>query len=169
MLPHAAWFKARFAEIGPVDLGSIQGHGPNPAEMADGVALALYLFGDEFRGRAECAQSMGSWPLEILHVRLSKARPERVLQTLIVNSHTTAPRNAFFASASSARIPVHSEAMDAFVQPEGGLAVMNTIKQMIETGKPPVPYDTMIEEVAIAEAGRKAHNKAKPVPIERVR
>ena len=67
------------------------------------------------------------------------------------------------------RNPVDSPEFDAFAQPEGGLAVMNAVKQMVEAGQAPLPYKEMIEPVAVTEAGRKAHNKAKPVPVAELR
>ncbi len=165
MLPHAARFKARFAEVGPLELGVVLGRGPNPAHIADGVELALFLFGDEFDGRAQRAQSMGSWPLEIMHVRYSKPDEKRVLQTLVVNSHDRSSRNTFRAKAISLRSPVDSPEFDAFVQTEGGGAVMNAIRDMTVRGKCSLRYDEMLEPVAVMEAGRRAHNKARAAAL----
>ena len=169
MLPPAARFKNRFAELGPLNVGMVQGHGPNPAHVADGIELALFLFGDEFRGRVASVQSMGTWPLEIMHVRYARQGGRRVLDALVVNSHTSATRYAFWAKARSRRTPVDSPDFDAFAQSEAGLAVMNAVKDMVKTGDPPLPYRDMIESVAATEAGRKAHNKAKPAPLKKLR
>ena len=171
MLPGAAHFRNRFAELDPVESGMVQGHGPNPAHMADGVELAVFLFGEEFRGRAECVQSMGDWPLEIMHVKFSKRfrKAERVLQTAVINSHTSATRYAFWAKASSLKTPVDSPDLDAFAQPAGGLAVMNALKEMVQTGRSPLSPAEMVEPVAVMQAGRRSHNKARPVPLKRLR
>ena len=171
MLPHAARFKARFAEIGPVANGAVIGHGPNPAHMADGIELALYLFGDDFSGRVHTAQSMGSWPLEIMHLRYVDARSKRVLEAYIINSHTSAARYAFWAKAMGQMksLLVDSRNWDAFVQWEGGLAVMNAIQEMARSGEAPLPYTQIIESVAVAEAGRKAHNKPHAVRLKILR
>ena len=169
MLPHAAWFKARYREIGPVEVGNVQGHGPNPADIADGIALAMYLFGDDFAGRVDTVQSMGTWPLELLHLRYGSDPEGRVLQALVVNSHTSATRNAFAASAYSHRTPIYVDDLNSFVQPEGGLAVMNAIKKMLKTGNSPISPEAMIEPIAVTEAGRKSHNRAKPLAIAKLR
>ena len=42
---------------------------------------------------------------------------------------------------------------------------MNAIKKMIRRGRPALPYGEMIEPVAVAEAGRKAHNKIKAMAL----
>jgi hypothetical protein len=178
MLPHAARFKARFAELNTVEVGTVQGHGPNPAHMADGIELALFLFGDEFRGRVDSVQSMGAWPLEIMHVRYAGAkkvllvtgeRAKRTREVVVVNSHTSAARYALWATAISFIKPIDSPDLDAFVQPVGGLAVMNALQTMVRTGEPSLPYAQMIESVAVAEAGRKAHNKPCAVSLKSVR
>ena len=169
MLPQAAWFKSRFQEVPPIGSGMVLGRGPNPAEIADGMELALFLFGDEFGRKAERVQSMGRWPLEIASVCFSKARGKRTLHVDVISSHNSSTRNACFATAIGKRLPLHQDHMDAFAQPEGGRAVVNAIKRMIRTGEPPISYQEMIEVVALVEAGRKAHNKARPVPLKRIR
>lgn len=169
MLPHVARFKSRFAEIDPIERGIVHGHGPNPAHVADGIQLALFLFGDEFDGRAEDVRSMGEWPLEIVLAQYAKAQSGRRMFTLVVNSHMSGARHAFHASASSNMKPIYLDDLEAFVQSEGGLAVMNAVKKMVRTGRPALPYGEMIEPVAVAEAGRKAHNKAKAVALKGLR
>lgn len=169
MLPHLDRFKSRFAEIGPVELGIVQSHGPNPALIADGISIALFLFGDEFNGRVKSVQSMGVSPLETALLCYATPKSERILQALVINTPFNSIHGAFYATAISHRIPVHSPDLDMFVQPEGGLGVMNLIKQMIKTGAPPISYDEMIETVAVAEAGRKAYHKKTSVCLKSFR
>ena len=168
LLPHAARFKSRFAELDKLELGMVQGIGPDPALMADGIELGIFLFGDEFGGRAECVQSMGSWPLEVMHVRFSKPNG-RALQVLIQNSDSCTSRRAFFAKAHARRLPVNSPDLEAFRQVEGGRMVMNALKEMVQTGKIPLTSRDMIEPIAVAEAGRRSHNKGRTVPLKKVR
>lgn len=169
LLPHVERFKSRFAELDPIDRGVVQGHGPNMGDVADGVELARFLFGDEFGGRADNAQSMGQWPLEVVLLTYAKQRSKRKLSAMVVNSHMSGARHAFYASASSNFKPIYLDDLDRFIQPEGGLAVMNAIRQMLATGKPPIAYADMIETVATIEAARKSHNKPKPVSLKRIR
>lgn len=171
MLPQAARFKARFPEVGPIDQGVITGNGPNPAHVADGVELALFLFGDEFRGRAASVQSMGAAPLEVMLIQFGETKSGRALCVLLNNAPTrgnSAPP-AFAAKAACQFAPVNSPGFDAFAQTEGGVAVMDAIRQMILTGKAPLSAPELIEPVAVIEAGRKSHNKTKATPLTKLR
>jgi hypothetical protein len=168
MLPHAVRFRKRFAEIGAVDQGLIQGMGPNPAQMFDAIDLAQLLFSGEFSGRVKRVWSMGRWPLEILHMRYARV-PARVLQGVIVNSDPQGVHSAFWAKTVGNRHHLDSPPFDAFVQTEGGIKVMEAVRQMLKTSRPPIPYSALVESVAIAEAGRLAYAKRSPVDVESVR
>jgi len=101
LLPRAARFKARFAEVGPLDQGYIQGSGSNPAHLADGIELALFLFGDEFNQRAHAVQSMGTAPLEVILLSFARPTSDRSLHVCINNRQTTAGSPVFWAKAVS--------------------------------------------------------------------
>ena len=169
MMPLVNFFKARFPEIGRIGSGFVQGRGPNPALIADGIELALHVFGDDFKGKVDAVQSMGNWPNEVMLIRYWNRRTDRRLQASVLNSHGGDYRNTFWAKAISSRSHVNSEDLDYFVQPPGGLAVMNAIKKMARTGKPTLAYSEMIESVAVTQAGRRSHNKARMVPVKRLR
>ncbi len=184
MLPAAARFKARFPEIGAVEMGIVLGHGPNPAQVADGIDLALFLFGDEFGGQAASVQSMGGSPLEVALITFSSGErgprkrqrrrtapvpSERVLQVLVNNLHADLPRSSFWAKAVSHGNALDSPDFGAFAQTEGGVAVMNALKDMVLTGGPPLSYEHLLEPVAIVEAGRKAHKRPRPVSLAALR
>ncbi|MBI3920492.1 MAG: Gfo/Idh/MocA family oxidoreductase [Armatimonadetes bacterium] len=166
LLPHVERFKLRFGELEPLERGIVHGHGPNPADMADGIELALHLFVDEFGGRAEQVHSMGAWPLEVVLVTCTKSQPQRRLHVMVVNSHLSGVRHAFHASASSNFRLIYLDDLEAFVQSEGGLAVMNAIREMIRIGKNPLPYKEMLAPVAVAEAARIAHNTGKASMVD---
>jgi hypothetical protein len=168
LLPHVERFKRRFSELEPLDRGIVHGHGPNPAEIADGLEMALFLFGDDFGRHVTSVQSMGAWPLETVLVIYAEPKSKREMYVLSVNSHTSGSRRAYHATASSNLRSVYADNLDAFVQSEGGLAVMNAIKRMIHTGQLPISHNEMIETVAVAEAGRKAHNKSRPCAVSKL-
>ena len=166
-LPHVARFKSRFAEIGEVTAGMVIGHGPNPAHIADGVELALALFADALGGRAASAQSMGAWPLEVL--RIGFGTEDAARQVLVSSGARSGHRQAYFAKATAPGRPVESPAFDAFIQPEGGVAVLEAVKAMVETRQQPVELEALIEPVAIMEAARLAHDQPEPVLLDTVR
>jgi len=169
LLPDVLRFKARFPELGALDGGFVMGHGPNPAHVADGIEMGIVLFGDDFRGRVKTVQSMGTWPLEVTHLHFAKPRSKRVLQAVVLNSHAGEARRSFFAKAISLRMQIDSGDMELSWQPDGGKAVMDALKKMIKTRRPALPYKDMLEVVAVMEAGRRAHNKARPVALTRLR
>ncbi|MBI3990874.1 MAG: Gfo/Idh/MocA family oxidoreductase [Candidatus Omnitrophica bacterium] len=155
MLPHAERFKARFTEVAPLTRGVIIGCGPDPTAIADGIALTLYLFGHG----VEYVESMGNWPLEILHIQYNNKRPGHKFPVLVVNSHLKTDHDAVFASAYGYAGQIYGERMDSFTFTDGGLAVIYAIREMVRTGIPPISYVDMIEEIAIVEAGRQVHGK----------
>lgn len=169
MLPPAARFKSRFAELDPIDLGAVQGIGPDPALMADGIELAIFLFGDEFGGQVESVQSMGSWPLEVMHLSFENPKTDRALPVLVQNSDTGTERRAFFAKAQGQRLPVDSPDFEAFRQAEGGRMVMEALKEMVGKSKGVLTAKEMLEPIAVAEAGHQSHNRPQPVLLSTVR
>jgi hypothetical protein len=171
MMPQVARFKARFPEVGPIDQGIIVGSGPNAAHIADGVELAIFLFGDDFRGRAASVQSMGASPFEVMLIQFATAKSGRALHMLLDNTYThrsSAPPT-FAVTATSEFAPLHSPDFDAFAQTEGGVAVMKTLKRMVTTGTAPLPYSALVEPVAVIEAARRSLSKTKATPLAKVR
>lgn len=46
--------------------------------------------------------------------------------------------------------------------------IVEKIKDMVRTGKPPVDYDRMLEPIAVATAARLSHAERRPVTMEEV-
>jgi len=171
MMPQVARFKARLPEVGPIDQGAIVGSGRNPAHIADGVELALFLFGDEFRGQAASAQSMGASPLEVMLIQFATAKSGRALYVMLDNTQThgnNAPPT-FAATATGHFTPVNSPDFDAFAQNAGGMAMMEVLKRMVTTGDEPSPPSALVEPVAVMEAARRSSSKTKATPLAKVR
>jgi len=167
--PQVLRFRNRFAELEPIERGVIQGYGPNPAEAADAVEIAQTLFAAEFGGRPSEVRSMGRWPLEVMLLTYARPRSPRVLHALLVNTHDGGPRHPFHVSAMSNFRFIHLDDVNRFLQPEGGLAVMEAIRESIRSGRPAVPYRDMLETVAALQAGRAAHNRPRGVRLTRFR
>lgn len=157
MTPQADRFKARYAEIGPLEFGTVQGFGPDPAHVADGIELAVYLFADEFGGRVRSVRGSGNWPLEILHLACAGEQAGRMLEAVVVNAQGDPMRDGFSATAMSLMTPIYLDCLGGFAQPEGGVAVMDAIREMVRSGQSPLSASEMIEPIAVADAGRKAH------------
>ena len=50
----------------------------------------------------------------------------------------------------------------------GTFNIVQLIKQMLETGKPPVPYGVPLELIAIVEAGRQAQRTRRRVSLRNI-
>ena len=168
MLPHAARFRARFEELGHVERGFVCGHGAQPAQIADAVELALSLFAEGF-GRPVSVCSMGAQPCEVMLLECAAARGGAKRQVLIDNTPHETPRNAIWAKAMGAGPPLDSPAFDAFLQPEGGVAVPKALREMVRTGRSPMSPARLIEPTAVIEAARHAHNAPRAVPVPNAR
>ena len=55
-----------------------------------------------------------------------------------------------------------------YVYGYGARIILETIKKMVKTQKPPVPYEQMITRIAIAEAARLAQKQGKRVFVKDV-
>lgn len=169
LMPHVARFQQRYAEIGELEMGMVQGIGPNPALVADSLALTIRLFGDSFGGRADQVQSMGQWPCDVAHVRFRNPGTGRILQALLHTGESRTAHRAFFARAISHRQPIATPNLELYRQAEGGRVVMEMVREMVRTGQSPLSPGEMFEPVVLAAAARRAHNKAKPVQLADVR
>ena len=56
----------------------------------------------------------------------------------------------FFVSAFSDRGGIHSESIASYTYVHGAALIVEKIKDMVRTGKPPVDYDRMLEPIAVA-------------------
>ncbi len=60
---------------------------------------------------------------------------------------------------------IHSGPIGDFVFPKGAALNMELAKKMVRNGKSPVPYDDMLENVAVATAARKAQRLGRPIKL----
>ena len=177
-VPVADQFKSRFQEIAPVGLGVVKGVGgafsqelggeaiaggleERLAYIIHGIALGLNLFG---RG-VEWVEAMGVLPLEYLHMHLKDG-----VEILVMNTSVELlPEScSFFAEAYSKYGAIHSPAIGDPQFIAGGGKIVELFKQMIDTGKPPIPYDQILEHIAVVEAAQIAQRTGKRVYIEEV-
>jgi len=190
VVPAAEQFKKRFDEISktfyPVPASALQGIGlgvikgvggafsqelsgntasggieDRLAYIIHGVSLALNLFG---RG-VSWVEAMGELPLEYLHIRLNSG-----IDVMIMNTSTDVfPEScSFFASAYSKYGAVHSGPIGDPQFLGGGQRILELLKEMIETGKPPVKYADFLEPIAVIEAGQLAHKESRRVYLKEV-
>jgi len=131
------------------------------AYIIHGIALGINLFG---KG-VEWVEAMGTLPLEYLHLHLKSG-----VEVLIMNTSIDIfPEScSFYASAYSKYGAIHSPPIG---DPEflgGAEKILHLFEGMIQTGEPPVPYDDIIEQIAVVEAGQESQRKGKRVYLEHI-
>ena len=74
----------------------------------------------------------------------------------------------FFCSAYGKRGALHSPGIGDREFLTAGPVVVELFKQMIDTGEPPVPYEHVLEPMAILEAARIAQRTGRRVRLDEV-
>jgi len=187
-VPAAACFKRRFDELkttyypiaakvpgDAVGLGIVKGVGgafsqelagravaggleDRMAYIVHGFSLALNLYGTD----VEYVESMGSLPLEYVHMHLKGGR-----EVVIMNTSTDIfPETcSFFASAYGKFGAIHS---DHIGDPEfigGGLEIIRQFKTIIDSGRQLIATEEFIRPIALIEAASVAHYERKRIKI----
>ncbi len=166
--PIGEHFRNRFAEIAPVGMGIVKGVGTGGLNaIIHGLSLAQNVFGQG----VESVECMGTLPLEFVHMHYPKSDPElpHGVDVLVISSYLSGPDCGFRCEAYSAKGSIHSPWIDDFQFPRSGQVILRKLKQMVETRRPPVPYESMLELIEIVEAGRKAQTTGKPVRLNDIR
>ncbi len=168
-IPAMKQFRRRFEEIDPVGLVVAKGVGAGLAGIIHGVALAQGLMNRVHKAKPSRAavwvECMGELPLEILRVHYADGREALILNTSV----DVFPRScAFYAAAYSKVGALHSGPFSDFEFMAGGERILKRFRKMLRTSRPPVPYDALLEKIAIVEAGRLAQSEHRRVEIGEV-
>ncbi|MEE3257961.1 MAG: Gfo/Idh/MocA family oxidoreductase [Candidatus Latescibacterota bacterium] len=151
-LPAAELFARRLAEVGAVQLGSVQGGGTAMAGHIHAASLALTLFGEG----VERVRAMGDTALQTVHLSYGdrEDRPRRGV-TLSCDVGETW-HCAFHASAYGPGGAIHSPPLSDWDFPFGAAAILRIVREMVETRQSPAIIGAMLEGVAICAAARQA-------------
>jgi predicted dehydrogenase len=164
-LPHVRYFKNRFIEIGNPEFAVIKtGDFFKMAGHIHGISLAQHLFGFG----AEAVECMGETPLAFLHIDYGKkeGKPERGVMVCFASGKMW--HCGFCVSVYSGNGTIHSPHFSDYDFPWGGIEILKKIKKMVETKQPQVPYEEMIECIAIATAGRLSQKEKRKVYLREV-
>ena len=154
-------FKNRFAEIGEPGLLVVKGVGSANSAIIHGLGTAQGLFGYGVQW-VEC---IGAIPLECIQLYYPDGREVFVIngqQNVFMQTCT------FFASAYSNQGVVHSPGIGDPEFHTGTRRIVEMFRTMVDTGTPPVPYEHMLEPIAIIEAARIAQREGRRVPVAEV-
>jgi len=131
------------------------------AYIIHGVALALNIFG----GGVEWVEAMGALPLEYLHMHLKNGRDVICLNPGV---DVFPERCSFYVEAYSKMGAIHSGPIGDPEFLRGADRIVKKFRNMIRTGRPPRPYDDILEHIAVIEAAQIAQRAGKPVFIAEV-
>ena len=131
------------------------------AYIIHGISLAINIFGSG----VEWVEAMGGLPLEYLHLHLKKG-----WDVIILNPGVDVfpERCSFFVEAYSKMGAIHSGPIGDPHFLRGGHRILQKLKNMVRTGKPPMGYDDIVEHIAVVDAGQIAQKTGKRVYIKDV-
>ena len=156
------YLKRRFREIvGPLRLGIVKGAGGPLGAVIHGIALAQGVFGTG----VESVESIGPRPLDYLLLYY----PDRI-EVMVVNAKVfDGFRCDVYSQAGGHNPPLPGHLRSNTIYDHefigGALNILRIFKRMIRTRKAPVPYEQLVEPIAIVEAGRLAHERGERVSL----
>jgi len=163
-VPEAQLFRRRLPEVGGLAFGSIRGGGISMAGHIHAISLAQHIFGDG----VESVEAMGQNELGFVHLNYG-GRKDRPSHGVTLNCDTGPTWHcAFYASAFGPEGAIHSGPISDFVFPKGAAINVRLAKRMVLTRRPPVPYDEMLENIAVATAARRAQKSGRTVRLSEV-
>lgn len=172
--PYMRRFRTRLKDIAPVGCLLVPCGGPSLASVFHGLSLVQNVLGEG----CEWVESMGRNVYDVF--RLHYPGPEGGVEAILQNARGHSPkwhaRNAinyhhcgYCATAYGAGGSIHTPRVDDYLFLDGGIRIVRMAKRMVQTRKPPIPYESMLELLEMIEAARLAHNKGKRVRLADVR
>ena len=159
------FLKARLPEIrGELALGVVKGMGPHRAAVIHGLSMAQGVFGQG----ADWVECMGEGELE--HVLIHYSNGAQV----VVHNTPSSCFDWFMCDVYTNRgrymnppLPchLHSNPVGDAEYIVGAVNIVRQFKRMIQTREPPVPYEAMLELIAIVDAARIGQSKGKRVHL----
>jgi len=154
-------FRNRFEEIGDVGMIVVKGCGPSNSGVGHGLALAHGMVGYG----VEWVECIGSIPLECILLHYANG-----LEAFVLSAPDTvfARTHSFCCSAFSRLGVIHSPGMSDPEFDTGTRRIVELFKQMLDTRTPPIPYEHILEPIAIIEAARIAQKQGRRVALKEV-
>jgi predicted dehydrogenase len=167
-------FKNRIAELPEPGLLVVKGAGFRQGAVIHGLSLALAMFG----GGVKSVECMGLSPGDIKsHWNL--ANPDYCLehilllypddrQAIVMNTGWYPPTSEFYCSVYSKKGVIHSDGIGDQEFLSAGTPIIEMFRKLVQTGKPVVPYDDILEAIAIIDAALLAQKEGRRVAMEEV-
>jgi len=163
-VPEAARFKSRLPEVGDLAFGAVRGGDASMAGHIHAISLAQHVFGNG----VESVEAMGKNEPGFIHLMYG-SRTDRPSHGVMLNCDTGATWHcAIHVSAYGTEGAIHSGPISDFVYPKGAAINLQLAKKMVRGGKSPVPYEEMLENIAVATAARRAQKLGRAVRLRDV-
>ena len=163
-VPDATRFRRRLPEVGDLGLGTVTGGGSEMAGHIHAISLAQHVFGNG----VETVACMGEKPLGVVHLGYGGRADRPAAGVTLHCDRGWAWHGGFYVDAYGSRDVIHSGPIGDFAYPDGSAVILRLIKKMVRTGASPVPYDEMVENIAVATAARKAQRTGRTVALREV-
>lgn len=153
-------WRRRWDEIGAVKLLVAIGIGPANAAVIHGLGLIEGMLGYG----VEAVECLGRVPQEymVLHY------PGEV-EAVLINAPAVFPRSCSFrCSVYSTDGDLHSPLIGDPEFPTGTHRIVELFREMLDTGKPPIPYEHILEPIAVMQAARIARREKRCVALAEV-
>jgi predicted dehydrogenase len=164
--PGLIHFRRRLAEIEPVNLGVIYGCA---SVRMDGLIHAISAAQQVFGGGVQTVQVMGNSD-DVEFVKLDYGnQPGKPAGGGLLTQRGGGGGSAtfsFYAAAIGRHGASQSEPQNDYTHPWGMRRIVEKMRVMVRTGRSPVPMNEMLENIAVADAVRKAHRTGKVVRVE---
>ena len=154
-------FRRRFDEIGGCGFLVVKGVGTANGAVIHGLAAAQGLVGYG----VDWVECMGSQELECILLHYPSG-----LEAVVLNApNAVFPWTcSFYCSAYSKQGVIHCPGIGDPEFHTGTRRIVELFRQMIDTGKPPVPYGQILEPIAIIEAARIAQQEGRRVTLQEI-
>ena len=160
-VPEATMFARRLSEVGDLAFGQVRGGSSHMAGTIHAISLSQHVFGNSVK----TVQAMGRDGSEFIHLGYGE-NPNRPSRGVMLNCDAgTTWHCAFYVSAYGSEGAIHSGPISDFVFPKGAAINMQLAKKMVRTGRSPVSYAEMLENIAVATAARKSHKRGKVINL----
>ena len=165
------FFKSRLAELGEPGLLVVKGAGYRQGAVIHGLSLALAMFG----GGVQSVECMGLRPGDI-ETHWNLANPDYCLehillqypdgrQAMVMNTGFYPPTSEFYCSAYSTKGTIHSPGIGDHEFISAGAPIIRLFRRLVQTGQPVIPYDDILEPIAIIDAALLAQKEGRRVAL----
>ena len=153
-------WRRRWDEIADVKLVVAVGVGPANAAVIHTLGLAEGMVGYG----VESVECIGAGPQECILLHY----PED-LEVVLLNLPSVFPRTCSFrCSAYSKEGDLHSPLIGDPEFYTGTQRIVELFREMVDTGTPPIPYEHILEPIAIMEAARRARDEGRRIELKEV-